>query len=72
MILSHHGRYEFGSPRMPKIIEACVLHQADMMDSHVKNYIQMMEEGRKNTDDDWAFIWDSDVGRKRPMFLGGS
>ncbi len=72
MILSHHGKYEFGSPRMPKIIEACVLHQADMMDSHVKNYIQMMEEGRKNTDDDWAFIWDSDAGRKRPMFLGGS
>ena len=70
MILSHHGKYEFGSPRMPKTIEACVLHQADMMDSHVKKFIQNIEDAKKTTDDDWAFIWDSDVGRKRPMYLG--
>lgn len=70
IILSHHGRYEFGSPRMPKTIEACVVHQADLMDSQVKNFIQKIEEGRKNTDDEWAFLWDSDVGMKRPMYLG--
>jgi len=70
LILSHHGKYEFGSPRMPKIIEACVLHEADMMDSQVKNYIQNVEEGRKTTDEDWAFIWDSNLGRKRVMYLG--
>jgi len=70
LILSHHGKYEWGSPRMPKIIEACVLHEADMMDSQVKNYIQNVEEGRKNTDEDWAFIWDPDLGRKRIMYLG--
>lgn len=70
IILSHHGRYEFGSPRMPKIIEARVVHQADLMDSQVKNFIQKIEEGRKNTDDEWAFLWDSDVGMKRPMYLG--
>jgi len=70
IILSHHGRYEFGSPRMPKTIEARVVHQADLMDSQVKNFIQKIEEGRKNTDDEWAFLWDSDVGMKRPMYLG--
>jgi len=70
IILSHHGRYEFGSPRMPKTIEACVVHQADLMDSQVKNFIQKIEEGRKNTDDEWAFLWDSDVGMKRSMYLG--
>ncbi len=70
IILSHHGRYEFGSPRMPKIIEACVVHQADLMDSQVKNFIQKIEESRKNTDEEWAFIWDSDVGMKRQMYLG--
>lgn len=70
IILSHHGRYEFGSPRMPKTIEACVVHQADLMDSQVKNFIQKIEDGRKNTDDEWAFLWDSDVGMKRPMYLG--
>jgi len=70
IILSHHGRYEFGSPRMPTTIEACVVHQADLMDSQVKNFIQKIEESRKNTDEEWAFIWDSDVGMKRQMYLG--
>ena len=70
IILSHHGKYEFGSPRMPKIVEAMIVHQADMMDSQVKNFIQVIEEGRKTSEDDWAFIWDSDVGMKRAMYLG--
>ncbi len=72
IILSHHGRYEYGSPRMPKTIEACVVHAADLMDSQVKNFIQKIEEGRKNSEDDWVFIWDSDVGQKRPLYLGGN
>ena len=70
IILSHHGKYEFGSPRMPKIIEATLVHQADLMDSQVKNFIQNIEEGRKNSEDSWGFIWDSDRGMKRPMYLG--
>ena len=70
IILSHHGRYEYGSPRMPKTVEASVLHQADLMDSQVKNYLQKLEDARKSTDDDWAFLYDSDLRRKRPIFLG--
>ena len=70
MILSHHGKYEYGSPKMPKIIEAVVLFQADLMDSQVKNYIQNLEENKNNTNEEWAFIWDSDYGSKRPIYLG--
>jgi 3'-5' exoribonuclease len=70
IILSHHGRYEYGSPRMPKTIESMVVHAADLMDSQVKNFIQHIEEGRKTSEDEWAYIWDSDVGQKRPMYLG--
>jgi 3'-5' exoribonuclease len=70
IILSHHGRYEYGSPRLPKTIEAMVVHAADLMDSQVKNFIQNIEEGRKTSEDDWAFIWDSDAGMKRAMYLG--
>lgn len=72
IILSHHGRYAFGSPRMPKIVEAMIVHAADMMDSQVKNFIQNIEEGRKTSEDNWGFIWDSDMGMKRPMYLGES
>ncbi|KYK23251.1 hypothetical protein AYK24_10755 [Thermoplasmatales archaeon SG8-52-4] len=71
IILSHHGKYEYGSPRMPKTIEAAVIHAADLMDSQVKNFIQNILEGRKISDDDWAFLWDSDLGMRRPMYLGG-
>jgi 3'-5' exoribonuclease len=69
IILSHHGKYEFGSPRMPKTIEAAVVHASDLMDSQVKNFIQNIEEGRKISEDDWTYIWDSDIGQKRPMYL---
>ena len=69
IILSHHGKYEFGSPRMPKIIEAIIVHQADMMDSQVKNFMQRIKDGRKSSEDDWAFLWDSDIGSKRPFYL---
>ena len=70
IILSHHGRYEYGSPRMPKTIEACVVHAADLMDSQVKNFIQNIEEGRKTSEDEWAYVWDPDVGQKRSLYLG--
>lgn len=33
LILSHHGEYEFGSPRRPKTPEAMALHFADNMDA---------------------------------------
>jgi len=41
-----------------------------MMDSQVKNYIQSVEEIKKNTDEDWAFVWDSNIGKKRIRYLG--
>ena len=70
LIASHHGRLEWGSPIVPNLVEACVLHSADLMDSQVKNYLQIVEEARKSTDEDWAFIFDADIGKKRPVFLG--
>lgn len=33
MILSHHGKFEFGSPVLPKIIEAVALHLIDDLDA---------------------------------------
>jgi 3'-5' exoribonuclease len=70
LIASHHGRLEWGSPIVPNLVEACVLHNADLMDSQVKNYIQLIDEARKGTDESWAFIFDPDIGKKRPVFLG--
>ncbi len=36
MILSHHGRLEFGSPKVPVFPEAMLLHYLDDMDSKME------------------------------------
>jgi len=35
-ILSHHGEYEFGSPKKPKTKEAVLFHLIDMLDSRMQ------------------------------------
>jgi 3'-5' exoribonuclease len=39
-VISHHGEYVFGSPELPKTIEAFILHCADNSDAKLK----MIEE----------------------------
>lgn len=49
LILSHHGQLEFGSPVKPETIEAYVLHEADMISSHMQIYndaIKDVEPGK--------------------------
>jgi 3'-5' exoribonuclease len=58
MILSHHGRKEWGSPKEPQTPEALLLHLADMADSQVFQYLRARAEAR--TDDSWA--WDRRLG----------
>jgi 3'-5' exoribonuclease len=36
MVLSHHGHYEFGSPKLPMIPEAILLHYLDDMDAKMQ------------------------------------
>ena len=33
LVLSHHGLYEYGSPRLPQTAEALALHYADNLDA---------------------------------------
>lgn len=33
LVLSHHGQYEYGSPRLPQTAEALTLHYADNLDA---------------------------------------
>jgi 3'-5' exoribonuclease len=36
LVLSHHGKYEFGSPKLPMIPEAVLLHYLDDMDAKMQ------------------------------------
>ncbi len=42
-MLSHHGEYEFGSPKLPATIEAFLLHAADNLDAKAKMVEEMID-----------------------------
>jgi 3'-5' exoribonuclease len=44
MILSHHGTYEFGSPRLPMTPEAVALHHLDNFDAKVHTFTRDIRE----------------------------
>lgn len=41
-ILSHHGEYEFGSPKKPAIIEAMALNYADNTDAKMETFTEIL------------------------------
>ena len=47
MIVSHHGKYEFGSPKLPQFPEALLLHYLDDMDSKVECMRAHIEHDRQ-------------------------
>ncbi|MBX3438852.1 MAG: HD domain-containing protein, partial [Planctomycetaceae bacterium] len=49
MILSHHGSYEFGSPKLPMTPEAIALHYLDNLDAKI-NEFQSLIESDPNSD----------------------
>lgn len=42
-ILSHHGEYEFGSPKKPAIMEAVALNFADNTDAKLETFTELLE-----------------------------
>jgi len=46
MILSHHGQYDFGSPKEPKFLEAFALHLIDDLDAKINGLSRFMERDR--------------------------
>ena len=42
-ILAHHGKYEFGSPKIPALIEALALNYADDTDAKLETFKEILE-----------------------------
>jgi 3'-5' exoribonuclease len=51
LLVSHHGAYEFGSPKLPQTVEAVILHSLDDLDGKIQAIQQMpaKEPGSKWT-----------------------
>jgi len=64
IVLSHHGRKDWGSPVEPAIPEALSVHFADDFDAKLEYMLIRREEA--STDDTW--IWDSKL--RRLLYVG--
>jgi 3'-5' exoribonuclease len=53
MIISHHGQYEFGSPKLPMFPEALMLHYMDDLDSKMES-MRAQFEREAEFDSPWA------------------
>lgn len=62
MIVSHHGQIEFGSPKLPVMLESMALHHIDNLDAKMSSYISVIDadiSGDKN----WT-NYNPSIGRK--------
>lgn len=60
-ILSHHGEYEFGSPKKPAIMEAVALNFADNTDAKLETFTEMMENSKESGWLGFNRLFDSNV-----------
>ena len=64
-LLSHHGHFEFGSPKLPSILTATALHYADEIEAKISGFINIKEESG-NFNEKWSkWIW----WLERPVYL---
>lgn len=66
MIVSHHGEYEYGSPKLPMTLEAIALHHLDNLDAKLHSFEQQMRDD-PNPDSSWT-LYNQQLGRK--LFKG--
>ncbi len=48
-ILAHHGKYEFGSPKIPAVIEALALNHADDTDAKLETFKEILDNAGDNS-----------------------
>jgi 3'-5' exoribonuclease len=68
MIVSHHGSYEFGSPKLPMTPEAIALHHLDNLDAKVNEFASLIA-GDPNPQSSWTPY---STSMQRKLFKGGA
>jgi 3'-5' exoribonuclease len=53
LVVSHHGKYEWGSPRRPKTLEAVALHHVENLDAQVNRFHRILAT-RRDPDKPWT------------------
>ena len=68
MVISHHGEYEYGSPKLPMTLEAVALHHLDNLDAKLASFTQLMVDC-PNVESSWT-QYHTNLGRK--LYKGDS
>ena len=53
IVLSHHGEYEYGSPKLPAMAEAAMVHYIDVMDAKINAFNAAIEQCHED-DSNWT------------------
>lgn len=53
IILAHHGEYEYGSPKLPALAEAALVHYIDVMDAKINAFCSAVDQCRDD-DSTWT------------------
>ena len=64
MVISHHGKLEFGSPKLPLFPEALLLHYLDDMDSKMESMRFLIDGDRQSE----SFFTSYNLALKRMVF----
>jgi 3'-5' exoribonuclease len=62
LVLSHHGQYDYGSPKLPMTLEAITLHILDNLDAKLASFTQLIRDC-PNLDSQWT-QYHANLGRK--------
>jgi 3'-5' exoribonuclease len=68
LIVSHHGEYQYGSPKLPMTLEAIALHLLDNLDAKIYSVAQILRED-VGSESAWT-SYNQSLGRK--FFKGAS
>jgi 3'-5' exoribonuclease len=60
IIISHHGKLEYGALKTPEFPEAKAISLADEMDSQITQYIRIKKDAKKITED--FRTWNKNIG----------
>ncbi len=55
ILISHHGKEFYGSPKTPMIPEAFVIYHADELSAKVAEITEFIEDSKNDTDDDFMY-----------------
>ncbi len=68
LIVSHHGEYAYGSPKLPMSLEAFALHSLDNLDAKMHSFNQLITDD-VNKSSNWT-VYHPSIGRK--IYKGNS